>query len=629
MKSWKICFIVVTTIMVGSLLTAVTPGISAEESSMQVSPGPPEKIEELQQWVYDQGYNYSVAENWITRLSPDKRKALCGNKPLMPPTELKSLPENVGFHSMIENLGSERVGDREPPVGQPLAYDAMALGYVSPVKDQAGCGSCWIFGATANFESKVAIGETHLLDFSEQEVGDCNIWGRFCNGGNAYMTTNYFSKKGAANELCHPYAEAPQTCNNCALLKNVDNWRIITGGNGESQIDTIKNAIMDYGPVYASIYASDPGFSSYNSGVYEYWGTESMNHAVEIIGWNNSLTHSHGTGAWLIKNSWGTDWGASGPYPGCAWVAYGSANLGDYTSAISGYNNADLQIYYHDEYGWMGWCDGYGTNTAWVAVRFTPAQDGQLESVDFWADDVNMQYEIKVFDTISGAPSYTFSSQLGTTQTGSTTEMGYYSIPLDTAIPLVSGDDFIVQVKLITSTWNYPIPIDYAKSGDWFYSDWHAVSSGESYVSSDGNTFSKYSYDIGIRARQSVEECRQCLGNCYSGSGCTGEPIATNVPCYECIGKSGEYWKPNNDDNCFNGEEPSDLCLNYCPQCCNGLDDDSDGKTDYPNDINCTCGLDPSEATKLPPVPELPTILLFSIGLLMLAGYVIVRRRYS
>ena len=486
--------------MTPDTLNVTTPTL---EIALNLTAEPPNEIKELQQWIYKRGYNYTVAENWITRLSPDERKALCGYKPLMPPTELKSLPENVGFRSMVENLESERVGDSEPPVGQPPAYDAMALGYVTPVKDQAGCGSCWIFGATANFESKVAIGETNLLDFSEQEVGDCNIWGRFCNGGNAYMTTNYFSKKGAANELCHSYVAAPQTCNNCSLLKNVDNWRIITDGNGESQIDIIKNAIMDYGPVYASIYASDPEFSYYNSEVYEYWGTESTNHAVEIIGWNNSLTHSHGNGAWMIKNSWGTDWGASGPYPGCAWIAYGVANLGDYTSAISGYNNNTTQVYYHDEYGWMGYCVGYGTNTAWGAVRFTPTQDGQLESVDFWADDVNMQYEIKVFDTISGGSSYTFSNQLGTTQTGSTTEEGYYSIPLDTPIPLVSGDDFIVQVKLTTSTpgWNWPIPIDYAQSGDWFYSDWHAVNSGESYTSGDGNTFSTYSYDIGIRAR--------------------------------------------------------------------------------------------------------------------------------
>jgi len=73
----------------------------------------------------------------------------------------------------------------------PASYDAMALGYVTPVKDQGSCGSCWIFAATADFESDVAIGESSKLDFSEQEVGDCNIWSSvgghsFCNCGKLF-----------------------------------------------------------------------------------------------------------------------------------------------------------------------------------------------------------------------------------------------------------------------------------------------------------------------------------------------------------------------------------------------------------------------------------------------------------
>lgn len=280
---------------------------------------------------------------------------------------------------------------------------------------------------------------------------------------------------------------------------------MITGSYGESQIAMIKNAILNYGPVYSTIYASDPGFHDYYSGVYEYWGTETPNHAVQIIGWNDSL----GTdGAWMIKNSWGTGWGAGGPYPGCAWVAYGAANLGDDTSAISSYSNADSQTYHHDECGWMWWCTGCDPSTiAYGAVRFIPSEDSTLTAVDFWAVDVNMQYEIKVFDTISGGPPYTFSNQRGSTQAGSTTEQGYYSIPLDTLIPLIGGDDFIVQVKLTTTGWGYPIPIDYC-TYSWLNWSTIATSSGESYASCDGIQFDKYGTggkDIGIRARAGAE----------------------------------------------------------------------------------------------------------------------------
>ena len=431
---------------------AVTPGTASE---------PPKEIGELQQLVYDHGYDYTVAENWITVLSPEERQSLCGYKPPTPPAEPELLPENVNFQSMVGIHESGRVG-------QPPSYDAMALGYVTPIKNQGSCGSCWVFAATADFESDVAIGESSLLDFAEQEVGDCNIWSSvggysFCNGGNALMTTNYFTKSGSADETCSPYAATPQTCLNCPLQKNVDNWRMITDGNGEYQINAIKNAILNYGPVYSTIFASDQGFGAYTGGVYEYWGSDYVNHAIEIIGWDDSLLHSHGTGAWMIKNSWGTGWGAFGPYPGCAWVAYGSANIGDWTSGIAGYKDPGDMILYHDESGWMNWCLGYGNPTAYGAVRFAPSQDSTLTAVDFWAVDSNMAYEIKVFDLLNslGSGNYSFSNQLGTTQTGTTNEPGYYSIPLNTPVQLASGDDFIVQVKFTTTGWGYPLPIDY------------------------------------------------------------------------------------------------------------------------------------------------------------------------
>ena len=496
--------------MAVSAFTAVTaiPGIASEASSTKI------EIEELQQRVYDRGYNYTVAENWITYLSPEDRMALCGYKHLKAPE--KAVAENVRFISDVPKVKA-KVGN-EKLESLPISYDAMALEYVTPVKNQGACGSCWIFGATADFESDVAIGESTLFDFSEQGVGDCNIWSRvggydFCEGGNALMTANYFTKYGSANETCHPYNATPETCQNCPVLKNVDNWRIITGSDGESQITTIKNAILTYGPVYSTIYASDPEFSAYDSGVYEYWGPGETNHAIEIIGWDDSLTHSHGTGAWLIKNSWGTSWGASGPYPGCAWVAYGAANLGDATSAISSYKNAGDEIFYHDECGWMGCSYGTSGPTAYGAVRFTPKQDSTLTAVDFWAPSSSMSYEIKIFDTLNTFPTYyTFSNQLGTTQTGTTNERGYYSIPLNMPVELVSGDDFIVQVKL-TSSAGWPIPIDYYDI--YWLPAWSSITtfSGESYYSTAGLQFTKPSVseigylDVGIRARaQEVQE---------------------------------------------------------------------------------------------------------------------------
>ena len=119
----------------------------------------------------------------------------------------------------------------------------------------------------------------------------------------------------------------------------------------------------------------------------------------------------------------------------------------------------------------------------------------------------------------------------------------------------------------------------------------------------------------------------ECRGDCYGDSNCDGTQIGEDINCSECTGRGSGYWKPDNrSSDCFN-TTPHDLCLSYCVECCDGRDNNRDGRTDYPNEGNCTCGLDPSESEKLPPIPELSTFLLMGAGLLALAGYFVQKKR--
>ena len=111
----------------------------------------------------------------------------------------------------------------------------------------------------------------------------------------------------------------------------------------------------------------------------------------------------------------------------------------------------------------------------------------------------------------------------------------------------------------------------------------------------------------------------ECLGTCCNDSNCT-ELWMENVSCSTCI-DADKYWHPNKDTACFDSYEPFDLCIDWCPECCDGDDNDGDGAIDYSADSNCTCGLDLNETTKNPvgpdPIlPELPTLALASIGIL-------------
>lgn len=484
--------------------------------------------------------------------SADEADTLCGYIPLDVPEEPDddNLAGNLGFASEAEAEHARMCVLGDPPVGSlPQAYDARDLGYVTPVRSQSSCGSCWIFAAVADFESDVAIREpSGLPDYSEQEIGDCNIWSsvggyEFCSGGNAFMTTNYLTKYGAADEADHPYAAAAESCRDSPVLKNVNGWRRITGSSGESQSyrNTIKQAILDYGPIYSTINSSSPGFGSYSSGVYEAWNTTGYtNHAVQIVGWDDMISHSQGpgAGAWLIKNSWDDDWGILG----YAWVAYGSANLGDYTSAIAGYGDSGDTIYYHDECGWMGY--SYGSSdpshrAGYGAARFTPSENITLVAVDFWAVGPGMSYEIRIFDTLTdiGSGNYNFSIQIGGAETGTTNESGYYSIPLGATVPLTAGDDVIVQVRLekAPGASGHPIPIDYTTES--WLPDWSTIAefSNESYYSDDGAIFTKPDpYDIGIRAR-----ARHCY-NPPTISVDDGIENTTGGDCGDCVG-AGDF----------------------------------------------------------------------------------------
>ncbi|MCK4236991.1 MAG: hypothetical protein KAX38_07710, partial [Candidatus Krumholzibacteria bacterium] len=160
----------------------------------------------------------------------------------------------------------------------PASWDWRFSG-VTSVKNQNPYGTCWAFAAIGDLESKVLISESFGPDYSELNVVACNAQGTTCNsGGNAYISTNYLALLGSVDEACDPYpGGCPNpTCINpaCTFLKQVTEWKLVA-----NNVTAIKNAVMTYGPVYTSFYASFPGFSTYD-GTYclTYTGVEDPNH---------------------------------------------------------------------------------------------------------------------------------------------------------------------------------------------------------------------------------------------------------------------------------------------------------------------------------------------------------------
>jgi hypothetical protein len=120
----------------------------------------------------------------------------------------------------------------------------------------------------------------------------------------------------------------------------------------------------------------------------------------------------------------------------------------------------------------------------------------------------------------------------------------------------------------------------------------------------------------------------ECLGSCYDNDTCSADLIGHDMNCSACTNGTGYYWHPNKDSNCFGVRTPTDMCLSGCPECCDGIDNlDTDIDIDFPADGQCTCGLDPSEADPACPVPELSSIVLLAVGLVMIVGLVRFRRK--
>jgi C1A family cysteine protease len=215
----------------------------------------------------------------------------------------------------------------------PGAYDARNEGIVTPAKNQAYCGSCWAFATVGAMES-------HLLktfgfgpsDLSEQQQVSCNLANFGCCGGYS-SAAQYWETNGPIYESCFPYGDSdygtscpPYSSLDCSSSAGCGElgYRVVGWHTVAANEIGFKTSLQEDGPSYwrYAVYSDFYDFWNYGYPGEVYYQTSSTyqgGHAVLLIGWDDAK------GAYLCKNSWGTNGGPNND--GTFWIAYsGHAN---------------------------------------------------------------------------------------------------------------------------------------------------------------------------------------------------------------------------------------------------------------------------------------------------------------
>ncbi|XP_044513495.1 procathepsin L-like [Gracilinanus agilis] len=202
----------------------------------------------------------------------------------------------------------------EPLFAQiPESVDWREKGYVTPVKNQGRCGSCWAFSATGAIEGQWFRKTGKLVSLSEQNLVDCFSSERNdgCCGASMYKAFQYVKKRGGIDtEECYPYFGKKKQCQYQPECSGASVTGFVHIPSGQER--ALMEAVATVGPVSAGIDTSNPSFRFYQSGVYfePQCSSSNLNHAVLVVGYGSEGID--GKKYWIVKNSWGEEWGDKG-----------------------------------------------------------------------------------------------------------------------------------------------------------------------------------------------------------------------------------------------------------------------------------------------------------------------------
>jgi len=357
----------------------------------------------------------------------------------------------------------------------PRSYDYRKLGYVTNVKNQGYKNSCWAFAANAAVESSILKATKKKYDLSENIVFNSMI--KYSKYG-ALDTTEYalisrptgslLSWLGTTQQDYDSYDELGKITELSSSEESIHihDMMYIEPANYVSNIRQFKEAIYKYGGVYTFVAAEYNNPKKYNKNTAAaYTNTPvNANHFVTIVGWddnyskNNFATKPPGNGAWIIKNSYGTNWGDKGYY----YLSYYDKTLLKESGIVFIINNT---LNYNKNYQTdiIGNDDNYLRSntgkTIYYMNKYTMVDNDYLAAVGTYFDNKGVNYEIEIY----------VNDKFKYSQKGTSPFSGFTTIKLKNYIPVKSYD----KVKVLVKSNAAPLQLEsrqYAESGVSFYS---------------------------------------------------------------------------------------------------------------------------------------------------------------
>jgi C1A family cysteine protease len=376
----------------------------------------------------------------------------------------------------------------------PVVFDLRNSSRLAPVKTQPD-GGCWTSAATGSVESMF-----RTFGYGEFVLSDINM--KLFHGldstrstnGNHFMATAYFSR-GAGPVLKNPetdslYCIAPKTA------AYITDARFLPDNPS-----LIKNAIKKFGSVYSMMYFKKMELDTITN-IY-YTKNEKINHVIDLVGWNDTLSTKTGKGVWIAQNSLGEEFGDAGFF----YVPYSDPNILKYNSIWNKWitYNSSSQIYYYDTLGTY-FSYGYNDSIIYGLVRYTAVSNCEITKTGTSVNHQNTRIYAEIYKGFDEATG-TLTGKSATIPERNCKYAGYYTFNLEQPVRLKKGEEFYILMRYIVPEVSMPMPVEKYVKG---YSD-PTLTTGKCWINHDINQWPDAWYETGENAEYDFLKFNLCI----------------------------------------------------------------------------------------------------------------------